>query len=42
MNDLILIKDEKKIIELLKDTVNGFNPSKKIGDLLLYEKNKKE
>ena len=42
MNDLILIKDEKKIIQLLKKTVVGFNPSKKIGDLLLYEKNKKE
>lgn len=42
MNNLILIKDEKKIIELLKKTVIGFNPSKKIGDLLLFEKNKKE
>ena len=41
MTDLILIRDEKKIIELLKKTVIGFVPSKKIEDLLLFEKNKK-
>ena len=41
LNKLILIKDEKKIIELLKKTIIGFNPSKKIEDILLSEKNKK-
>ena len=41
MNNLIFIKDEKKIIELLKKSVIGFNPSKKIEDILLFEKNKK-
>ena len=38
LNNLIINNEEKKIIKLFENSVNGFNPSKKMVDLLLDEK----
>lgn len=42
LNNLIFNNEEKKIINLLEKNVSGFNPSKKLVDLILSEKSKRK